>query len=87
MDNIVRVEKEFDIIIEPGFKKAKFDCPVCKLALAGLEDVESVENYGACCDCTQFFYWPNKDRWKSGWRPKKEQVHRKLNNYYVVKEK
>ncbi len=87
MDNIVKVEKEFDIIIENGFKKAKFDCPVCKLVLTGLEDVESMENYGACQDCQQFFYWPNKERWNRGWRPKKEQVHEKLNNYYIVKEK
>jgi len=85
-DNII--EKDgFTIVITEGFKKAKFDCPICKLVLRGLEDVESVEAYGSCKDCTELFYWPNIEKWKDGWRPKKEDVYKKLNNYYKVKEK
>jgi len=87
MDNRVIQKEKFDIIIESGFQKLKFDCPVCKLVLGGLEDVESVQNYGACMDCQELFYWPNIEKWKTGWRPKKEEVYAKLNNYYVVKEK
>jgi hypothetical protein len=87
MDNKVIRKKGFDIVIEEGFEKLKFDCPLCKLALRGLEDVESVQNHGVCTDCQDLFYWPNLEKWKNGWRPKKEEVYSKLNNYYIVKEK
>ena len=80
-------KKHFDIVIEDGFKKLNFDCPVCKLVLRGLEDVESVQAYGVCTDSQDLFYWPNLEKWNEGWRPKKEEVYAKLNNYYVVKEK
>ena len=88
MGNTKIIEKpDFDIVIDENFTKMKFDCPVCKLVLRGLEDVESVQSYGLCVDCQDYFYWPNLDKWKNGWRPKKEEVHEKLNNYYIVKEK
>ncbi len=80
-------KKDFDIVIDSDFKKMKFDCPVCKLILRDLEDVESTESFGMCVDCQDYFYWPNLEKWKNGWRPKKEEIHKKLNNYYEVKEK
>ncbi len=87
MDNKVIKKKLFDIVIEEGFVRSKFDCPCCNLVLRGLEDVESVQAFGVCTDCQDYFYWPNLKKWKKGWRPKKEEVYAKLNNYYVVKEK
>lgn len=87
MDRKIVQKKRIDTIIEKNFKAMNFDCSVCGLALRGLEDVESHNAYGMCQDCQDLFYWPNKDRWNKGWRPKKAEVHEKLNNYYVVKEK
>tara|TARA_B100000282_G_scaffold282715_1_gene245753 strand:- start:1386 stop:1649 length:264 start_codon:yes stop_codon:yes gene_type:complete len=87
MPDKIITSKDIDIVIEAGFKKNNFDCKVCKLSLSGLQDVESVEAYGMCVDCQELFYWPNMEKCKKGWRPKKEEVHKKLNNYYVVKEK
>jgi hypothetical protein len=80
-------EKNFIIVIEEGFKKQDFDCPVCKLVFRGLEDIDSFTKFGACVDCQDLFYWPNKIKWENGWRPKKVEVHQKLNNYYMIKEK
>jgi len=88
MDNTTVIEKKyFDIVIDDDFKRMKFDCPVCKLVLRDLEDVESMQYFKTCTDCQDFFYWPNLKKWNKGWRPKKNEVHEKLNNYYVVKEK
>lgn len=86
MNKIVE-EKNIVIIIEDGFQKKPFDCSVCKLSLKDVEDVRSYDFCKACKDCQDFFYWPNKSLWDSGWRPKKEEVHQKLNNYYMIKEK
>lgn len=86
-DQVIIEKKDFNIVIDEGFQATKFDCPVCKLVLRDLEDVEALETCGACFDCQDYFYWSNLDKWKNGWRPKKEEVHKKLNNYYIVKEK
>ncbi len=85
--DIVVEEKDFIIVIEEGFKKQPFDCPVCKLVIRDLEDVNSYAMCKACKDCQDYFYWPNKKAWENGWRPKKTQVHEKLNNYYMIREK
>tara|TARA_R110001592_G_scaffold188358_6_gene433586 strand:+ start:11609 stop:11875 length:267 start_codon:yes stop_codon:yes gene_type:complete len=85
--DIIVEEKNILIVIEDGFKKVTFDCPVCKMAFRGLEDMTSFEYCGSCKDCQDYFYWPNKSNWDQGWRPKKEVVHDKLNNYYMIKEK
>jgi hypothetical protein len=75
------------IVITEGFEKSRFDCPTCRLVLRGLEDIQALQTYGACRDCVEFFYWPNIEKWKNGWRPKKEDVHKRLDNYYKVKGK
>ena len=88
MNNDVFLEENnFIIVIEDGFKKHSFNCPVCKLALRNLEDIDSFGLCGACKDCQDYFYWQNKSEWENGWRPKKEEVHEKLNNYYMIREK
>ena len=68
------------IVIDASYSSADFDCSVCGLIINGLEDVTSVNNYGCCSDCEEYYYWPNKKQWKLGWRPKKQDVQQKLNN-------
>ena len=41
MDSRIIEKPSFDIVIDGDFKRMKFDCPVCKLVLRDLEDVES----------------------------------------------
>ena len=86
-DDVIIEDDKFIIVIENGFKKQQFDCPVCKLALRNIVDVNSFKLCGACKDCQDFFYWPNKLKWEEGWRPKKQEVHKKFNNYFMIKEK
>ena len=68
------------IVVDDSYKPSSFDCKVCGLIIRGLEDVRSVNNYGCCSDCEEYFYWPNKNRWDKGWRPKKQDVRKKLDN-------
>ena len=68
------------IVIDSGYSSKDFNCQVCGFIIRGLEDVTSVNNYGCCTDCEDYYYWPNKSRWEDGWRPKKEDVQKKLNN-------
>ena len=81
-DSKVTETRELIIVIDDGYQRRDFDCPICQWAIRGLEDVESINSYGCCYDCQDFFYWPNLERWKNGWRPKKEEVRKQLNNYY-----
>jgi len=81
-DYFVEETRNIVVVIEPEYKSSDFNCPVCKLIIRGLEDVESIDNYACCTDCQDFFYWPNREKWLKGWRPKKEEVQNKLNNYY-----
>ena len=68
------------IVLDSSYKPSSFNCKVCGLIIRGQEDVQSVNNYGCCSDCEDYFYWPNKDRWDKGWRPKKQDVQKKLDN-------
>ena len=72
--------KNLVIVIDSGYSSEDFNCRVCGLIIRGLEDVMSVNNYGCWSDFEDCYYWPNKTRWESGWRPKKEDVQKKLNN-------
>ena len=80
-------KRDYIIIIDNSFEKQKFDCPVCKLCIRGLEDIESIDQYKACKDCQENFYWLNQKEWDEGWRPNKEEIYKKLNGHYLIKRK
>ncbi len=69
------------IVLDSSYKSSSYNCKVCDLIIRGLEDVIAINNYGCCSDCEDYFYWPNKERWAEGWRPKKEDILKKLDNY------
>ena len=47
------------------------DCPSCKKLLCHVDDIESVKNNDVCEDCFLIYYYKNKEKWESGWRPYK----------------
>ena len=65
-------EKEVNGVV---FKRQKnietipLDCPVCKLMLVTVEDVNSYREVGSCDNCKLVHYYPNKEKWDKGWRP------------------
>lgn len=52
-------------------------CPVCKDSMFGSSDVEAFERNKCCRECEFDFAEPNSESWKSGWRPKPEEVKAK----------
>ncbi len=45
-------------------------CQVCKIVLKDDVDMNTFLEHGACSDCVDTYYYPNADKWNSGWRPK-----------------
>ena len=39
--------------------------------IATVEDIETMKNIGCCTECEIVYYYPNKQKWDNGWRPKK----------------
>jgi hypothetical protein len=62
-------DKDVVILIPENWKKTPLDCPVCKTAFRNLEDVINWEKHGCCTACDLKFRYPNKEKWKLGWRP------------------
>ena len=50
-------------------------------------DFEKDGEYECCHKCYLQFAESRREEWKNGWRPKKEEVHKKFNNYFKTKEK
>mgnify|MGYP001370038576 CR=1 FL=1 len=45
------------------------DCPVCKIMLITVEDIQSFKRVECCEKCELMYYYPNREKWKKGWRP------------------
>jgi len=65
------------IIIKPkNINIVPADCPVCNLAMRNLQDVLKFKSWNCCEICYLYFAYPNKEKWKNGWRPAKEEINR-----------
>ena len=56
-------------LIVDDYKKA-CSCQVCDIVLKDNVDMNTFLEHGACSDCIDTYYYPNADKWNSGWRPK-----------------
>jgi hypothetical protein len=71
----INEEWEEKVINSAVFKRQKnietipLDCPVCKLMLVTVEDINSYREVSACDNCKLVHYYPNKEKWEEGWRP------------------
>ncbi len=72
MNEKIIEKNDCTIVLSDDFIKVPYDCPVCESALRHFDDVVSIKSFGCCVDCQNEFYWPNIDKWKEGWRPKKK---------------
>lgn len=55
-------------------KAVPFDCPTCELLLRDKQDVFAYLEYECCFDCKEEIAYPNKEKWKNGWRPSKKSL-------------
>jgi len=68
------------IIIPESYTPSNTDCDICGYAFRHQEDVIEHENHGCCIDCSLQFMQPNREKWKNGWRPSKEEVEKVIFN-------
>lgn len=60
----------FFVIIPKELKQcAPIFCSVCRCSLSSVGDVSCHDEFGCCEHCKDKFYYPNRERWVSGWRP------------------
>ena len=51
-------------------------CNLCNFLTVTSHDHESKDNVGVCRECDLKFAQPNREKWKKGWRPEKEEVEK-----------
>ena len=47
-------------------------CNSCGNVISSIEDVNSMKKEKVCENCYIKFFFTNKEKWKSGWRPSKK---------------
>ena len=53
-------------------------CPVCDYVMRNHDDEKSFRSFSCCECCETNWARPNQEKWKSGWRPTKEEIIKKL---------
>lgn len=67
------VIKEKDVI-----KSTPLFCPICEAIMKFFYDEESFKKFECCDSCSNYFVYPNMEKWKNGWRPSKDDVQSKF---------
>ena len=68
-DRIIKVCENYSVIKPIDETHAYLECPVCNLLLGDDSDVNSIEKYECCFECSLIFAQPNREKWLTGWRP------------------
>lgn len=71
--------KDLRIISDENYCKVPLTCPVCN-SMMRKDDIADYKKFTCCRNCTLFFAYPNKDKWKDGWRPSEKERNRVLKN-------
>ena len=58
-------------------------CPNCNLLLSSSDDATVFIKFKCCSWCADKWAYINSDRWRSGWRPSREDVNSQLNKRVV----
>jgi hydrogenase maturation factor HypF (carbamoyltransferase family) len=45
------------------------DCPICDKAFSDIKDIINFRVHGCCEACDIKYRYPNREKWKEGWRP------------------
>ena len=80
MSNSCEIKNNIMIIIPKSYQFFDKDCKICNLAFRHQEDLIEYKKHGCCLDCSLYFMQPNREKWKNGWRPSKEEVKKVIFN-------
>lgn len=53
-------------------------CPICETIMLSFYDEGSFKKFECCDSCANYCVYPNMEKWKSGWRPTKQDIESKL---------
>ena len=65
---------DINVTTEDAHNIIPFDCPVCEILMRDNKDSFSFLEYGCCWECKEEIAYPNKIKWKEGWRPNADQL-------------
>ena len=57
-----------------------FFCSLCGFILSTESDIQSHSENDCCHECYLTFVESRRDSWKKGWRPKKREINKYINN-------
>jgi hypothetical protein len=70
----------FVIIPKERDKFMPLFCGVCEKIMRTEMDEDAYEKFECCDSCSTFWAYPNKEKWKLGWRPSADEV---VNKYKI----
>jgi hypothetical protein len=54
-------------------------CPLCDSIMRTDLDEDAYKKFECCDSCATNWAYPNKEKWKDGWRPSSDEVSNKYN--------
>tara|TARA_A100000164_G_C21927299_1_gene783776 strand:+ start:1564 stop:1848 length:285 start_codon:yes stop_codon:yes gene_type:complete len=71
----VSLSEHYWVVENKDHDPVPLDCPVCELLLSDKKDVISYKQNKCCKSCSDVFFYPNKEKWKKGWRPSLDEIN------------
>lgn len=78
-DRLIKQHEAGFFVIKPKEceKGQPIFCPLCEAIMNGAYDTEAWEKFECCDSCAGTWVYPDKEKWKMGWRPTAEQIKNK----------
>lgn len=76
MSRVMQIKKCYRLIRRGDAEIESFPlaCPLCECVLMDEIDEISMVRTGCCFDCESEVVDPNREKWKSGWRPPTDEM-------------
>ena len=70
------IKRDGYYVIKPKFvsEQIPLACEICGFLFRTNDDETSYGEFGCCSKCALRWAHPDRDRWKTGWRPSQEQI-------------
>lgn len=70
-------EKNIRVIKDDKLNTVPLFCPLCEIMMSRFSDIEFYNSWQACSSCSTKWAEPNRELWKSGWRPDLKEITKK----------
>tara|TARA_Y100000296_G_scaffold38549_1_gene44636 strand:- start:10 stop:429 length:420 start_codon:yes stop_codon:yes gene_type:complete len=77
-EKVEKIEKDGFLISKKLLnKESERSCPVCKIYSFDIKDGMYMVKFSCCFQCYVEFVGQREERWKSGWRPNKDEINKR----------